>query len=76
MPTLQGKIDEAEDLYNKCLEIDLKVYGPDSTQAATSYNNLANLCRQQVNVRVALSPCGPSTPTRGCGARDSAQGSV
>ena len=55
----QGKPEQAEDLYNKSLEIELKVYGPDSTQAASSYNNLAGLYRQQVSVRVALTPCGP-----------------
>ena len=57
----QGKPEQAEDLYNKCLEIELKVYGPDSTQAASSYNNLALLYEDQVRAR----PPGGAPPQRG-----------
>ena len=49
----QGKLAEAEKLYKQSLPIRIKIYGETSTQVATLYNNLGDLYRQQVSVRVA-----------------------
>ena len=40
----QGKLDEAEPLYQRCPAIYEKALGPDHPHVATSLNNLAACC--------------------------------
>ena len=45
---MQGKLDEAHELYEKALAIDMKVHGDSSIEVATSFNNVAGLYQDQV----------------------------
>ena len=46
---LQGKFEEAIDLYKKATAIDLKIYGPDHAKLATDYNNMAGVYKAQAS---------------------------
>ena len=44
----QGKLDEADRLYLRCIEIQEKALGPDHPEVAASLNNRAGLLQAQV----------------------------
>ena len=45
----QGKLKEAADMYEQAIGIKKKVYDDDHPSLATSYNNLADVYRQDVS---------------------------
>jgi len=53
--SLQGKFEEALELYKKALGIWIK-HGPDHPFVASSYNNMANVFQSQVHDRVLALP--------------------
>ena len=44
---MQGKFDEAEELYQQALSLWIREYGPNHLQVSKAYNNLANLYENQ-----------------------------
>jgi len=48
--SVQGQYEEAVALFQKSLDIDIKVHGPEDPSVATSYNNVAHVLRSQVRV--------------------------
>ena len=52
--TFQGRLDEADPLFERSLAIWEKVLGPDHPKMATALNNRANLLRAQVRAVMYL----------------------
>ena len=59
VPQDQGKLDEAEPLFLRCLAINQKAYGADHPEVATDCGNLAMLYQVRA-------PRGEGTITRRC----------
>lgn len=47
---IQGEYEQAYPLYQRALEIDEKIFGPDNPEVATNLNNIATLLEKQVGL--------------------------
>ena len=52
----QGKLEEAEQMYNETLQIRLKVFGEDSLQVAHTRKNIADIRKKNARLTTTQGP--------------------